>query len=144
MGNHLIFQRYIKFQMDGAPADTDGGAKNTAETVYATCIMNPDGDSTTSGVVKLVQEPGQMTKITAEIKNLTPGEHGFHIHQFGNLIEGCKTAGPHYNPHGKTHGGPNSEIRHVGDLGNVEANAEGVAHYELEDHQVMLHGEFSV
>ena len=35
-------------------------------------------------------------------------------------------------------------MRHVGDLGNLVADAEGNAHFELEDHQVMLHGEFSV
>ena len=29
-------------------------------------------------------------------------------------------------------------------MGNVEANAEGVAHFELEDAQIMLHGEHSV
>ena len=62
----------------------------------------------------------------------------------GNLIEGCKTAGPHYNPHGKTHGGPDSEVRHVGDLGNVEAGANGVGTYELSDHQINLYGENSI
>ena len=51
----------------------------------------------------------------------------------GNLIEGCKTAGPHYNPHGKTHGGPTSEVRHVGDLGNVEAGEDGIGRLTLED-----------
>ena len=62
----------------------------------------------------------------------------------GNLIEGCKTAGPHYNPHEKTHGGPHSEVRHVGDLGNVEAKEDGTATYEHEDHQIMLYGDHSV
>ena len=62
----------------------------------------------------------------------------------GNLTEGCKTAGPHFNPHGHTHGGPNEEVRHVGDLGNLHAGEDGVAHFEIEDHLVHLYGEHSV
>lgn len=42
------------------------------------------------------------------------------------------------------HGGPTSEVRHVGDLGNLVAGEDGVARYELEDHQIMLHGVHSV
>ena len=109
-------------------------------TLYGVCIMNPDGGSNVSGLVKLVHTEGQKCKITAEIKGLAPGQHGFHIHQFGNLTEGCKTAGPHFNPTGKTHGGPTDEMRHFGDLGNVVAGEDGVAKYELEDHLVSLHG----
>ena len=70
--------------------------------------------------------------------------HGFHIHQWGNLIQGCTTAGGHYNPHGQTHGGPKSYTRHVGDLGNVQASEDGTAIYEIDDSQVSLYGEFSV
>ena len=103
-----------------------------AQPVYAICIMNPDGDSGVKGLVKMVQQPGGPTKITAEITGLAPGQHGFHIHQFGNLTEGCKTAGPHFNPHGKTHGGPGLEERHVGDLGNVTAGDDGKAVFETE------------
>ena len=70
--------------------------------------------------------------------------HGFHIHQFGNLTKGCLTAGPHYNPFNKTHGGPDDEERHVGDLGNVQADADGNGKYEREDKLVSLLGPLSV
>ena len=116
-----------------------------AQPVYAICIMHPDGDSGVKGLVKMVQEPGKPTKINAEITGLAPGLHGFHIHQFGNLTQGCKTAGPHYNPHGKTHGGPDDEERHVGDLGNVTAGEDGVAVFEIQKELgIHLSGEFSI
>ena len=51
-----------------------------AKVHYAVCVMNPDGGSGVSGVVKFVQTEGQTTKITAVVKGLTPGHHGFHIH----------------------------------------------------------------
>ena len=115
-----------------------------AKTHYGMCMLNPDGDSGVSGVVRFVQKEGEKVQITAEFKGLAPGLHGFHIHEFGNLSEGCKTAGPHYNPFGKNHGAPTAEERHVGDLGNVDAPAEGVAKFFLEDHLVMLYGEYTV
>ena len=116
------------------------------ETLYAVCIMAPDGNSGVNGLVKFVHPKGGKCKISAKITGLTEGKHGFHIHQFGNLIEGCKTAGPHYNPFNRLHGGPedDEENRHVGDLGNVVAGADGVAEYEIEDHLVSLWGEHVV
>ena len=62
---------------------------------YAVCVLN---SATVTGTVKFVQQHGQKVRIQAELSGLTPGLHGFHIHEFGNLTNGCVTAGPHYNP----------------------------------------------
>lgn len=37
--------------------------------------------------------------IIGQLSGLSPGRHGFHIHQFGNFTNGlCDSAGVHYNP----------------------------------------------
>lgn len=77
-------------------------------------------------------------RITYRIVGLAPGLHGFHVHEFADFSNGCVSAGPHYNPFGATHGGPDDEVRHVGDLGNVEANEEGIAQGEIIDRFIKL------
>ena len=59
----------------------------------------------------------------------------------GNLINGCATAGAHYNPAGLTHGGPADEVRHVGDLGNIKAGDDKVGRYNANDRLVMIYGD---
>ena len=78
------------------------------------------------------------------MKGLIKGQHGFHIHQFGDTTNGCVSAGAHFNPLGKTHGGPGDEERHVGDLGNVSANEEGVAKFDFTDRLLKLNGPHSI
>ena len=62
----------------------------------------------------------------------------------GNLIEGCKTAGPHWNPTGVVHGGPGKDIRHHGDLGNIEADEAGKGVMNTTDDRLMLYGVDSI
>eukprot|EP00124_Ichthyophonus_hoferi_P001751 Ihof_evm1s101 gene=Ihof_evmTU1s101 len=103
------------------------------------------GAGTVSGVVHFkIMDCCPKVHITGEITGLTPGHHGFHIHEFGDNTLGCTSAGPHFNPHNKTHGAPADEERHVGDLGNVLADENGVAKIDLTDRIISLSGEHSI
>lgn len=82
--------------------------------------------------------------MSGEINGLEKGLHGFHIHEFGDNTNGCISAGPHFNPHNKEHGGPKHEVRHVGDLGNVEADGKGVAKVDIVDNMISLEGEHNI
>ncbi|MBN3290948.1 SODC dismutase, partial [Polypterus senegalus] len=83
-------------------------------------------------------------KVTGKITGLCPGDHGFHVHEFGDNTNGCVSAGPHYNPFNKTHGAREDDNRHVGDLGNVTANETGIAEFELNDNIITLSGPYSI
>lgn len=87
---------------------------------------------------------GDKVVVTGSITGLTEGDHGFHVHQFGDNTQGCTSAGPHFNPLSKKHGGPKDEERHVGDLGNVKADKNGVAIVDIVDPLISLSGEYSI
>lgn len=104
------------------------------------------GNEGVSGVVTLEQtSEAEATTISYEIKGNTPNaERGFHIHEFGDVTNGCVSAGPHFNPFQKTHGAPGDEVRHVGDMGNVKTDANGVAKGSFQDNLIKLLGPTSV
>jgi Cu-Zn family superoxide dismutase len=111
------------------------------ETVKALVkFEHTEGD--VQGIIKLKQEPGKPTIIRGLIKGLEPGEHGFHIHEFGDLSDGCASAGGHYNPDDTDHG--DIDNGHVGDLGNITANENGEARFKIVARRVDLSGDRSV
>lgn len=57
---------------------------------------------------------------------------------------GCMSSGPHFNPFGKTHGAPSDEVRHVGDLGNIEADDLSVAKVKINDSCISLTGPLNI
>ncbi|KAL2511190.1 Superoxide dismutase [Cu-Zn] 2 [Abeliophyllum distichum] len=102
------------------------------------------GTSNVEGVVILTQEADGPTNVNVRVTGLTPGKHGFHLHEFGDTTNGCISTGPHFNPNGKTHGAPEDEVRHAGDLGNIVADTNGVAEATIVDNQIPLSGPHSV
>src|SRR5436189_5730495 len=93
------------------------------------------------GTVRFTQE-GDSVKVVADIEGLAPGQkHAFHIHQFGDSTSSDgMSAGGHYNPEGHQHGLPDQEMRHAGDLGDLQADSAGKAHYEITVNNVSLAG----
>ena len=109
----------------------------------AVALLLPTKGSEVKGRVTFTQD-GSAVHVHAEISGLTPGEHGFHIHEFGVWSEDGLAAGSHFNPTLAPHAGPDSPKRHVGDLGNVKANANGNATLDLDDKQLSFHGSHSI
>tara|TARA_Y100000114_G_C11762506_1_gene330694 strand:+ start:5229 stop:5786 length:558 start_codon:yes stop_codon:yes gene_type:complete len=94
------------------------------------------------GTILFMQAPGTPTLIKGTITGLEPGLHGLHIHEFGDMSDGCKSMGGHYNPDGVDHG--DLKQGHVGDLENVLADDNGVAKFSIVAPRVDLIGERSV
>jgi len=86
------------------------------------------------------------TRVVAKITGLPEGKHGFHIHEFGDASSpDGKAAGGHFNPKGMVHGDPSKTApRHLGDLGNIVANKEGVAEYDMIDPDLPMSGANSI
>ena len=96
-----------------------------------------------SGRIKFTEE-GDFVKVNVRLRGLTEGNHGFHIHEAGDIRDNCNGACKHFNPLGQFHGGKDSSIRHVGDLGNIYADSNGIVKYEFYDHLIKLRGDFSI
>jgi len=61
------------------------------------------------------------------------------VHEFGDCgAPDAISAGGHFNPTNKQHGGADSLERHVGDMGNIEADASGEAKLNYLDHRMSL------
>lgn len=116
-----------------AQAQVDAGA------VKAVAVLSPTEGSSAKGVVTFTKVDGGV-RIEAEVSGLEPNkEHGFHVHQYGDLTSADgMAAGGHFNPQGKDHAGPHKPERHVGDFGNIKADADGNAKYDRVDELVSL------
>ncbi|PVH96715.1 copper/zinc binding superoxide dismutase [Periconia macrospinosa] len=104
------------------------------------------GDSNVKGTVTFEQaDESSPTTVTWNITgNDANAERGMHVHAFGDNTNGCTSAGPHFNPHGKEHGAPEDENRHVGDLGNIKTDGQGNAQGSVTDKFIKLIGSESV
>ena len=108
----------------------------------AIAVLHPTEGNKVSGTISFT-EVADGVQIQAEITGLTPGNHGFHVHQFGDCSAASTNGsifeyGGHFNPTNKPHAGPDAVERHVGDMGNIEADASGSAKLDYLDHHISV------
>jgi len=108
------------------------------------------GSTSSLNIVGIVEfsQAGAEAKLIVNINlfsnaDFTDGQHGFHIHQMGNVYGGCTQTLGHFNPLEVSHGGPNSAIRHKGDFGNI-AIINNAYTGELTDSKASLYGQYSI
>ncbi len=96
----------------------------------AVAVLHPTQGNSVEGIVQFIQTPNGV-RVIADVSGLTPGKHGFHIHQYGDCSSpDAKSAGGHFNPTHQPHGAPDAPKHHIGDLGNLEADDNGKAHLD--------------
>jgi superoxide dismutase, Cu-Zn family len=128
----LTFLSFVGFIAQAQPEE-----KSSAP-LKAIAVLHPTAANKVSGTVTFT-EVADGVQIHADITGLTPGNHGFHVHEFGDCSAAdASSAGAHFNPTNKPHAAPDATERHVGDMGNVEADASGKATLEYMDHQISL------
>lgn len=91
----------------------------------ATAVMK-DAKGNIVGRATFTEDASGLVHIKVNVKCLTPGLHGIHIHNAGNCTgPDFTSAGGHYNPLEKEHGLKNPEGPHAGDLPNLKVGRNG-------------------
>jgi Cu-Zn family superoxide dismutase len=94
-------------------------------------------DGSAMGTVTFEQD-GTTINMSGTFNGLTPGAHAFYIHEVGDCSKKGARIGKHLNPSKQKHGPPASAKRHLGDLGDIVADADGNATFEMSTDSVVL------
>jgi len=118
--------------------------KMEKEPMKAVAVVFPAKDKAVKGMITFTQTDNGV-KVYAHLEGLTPGKHGFHVHEFGDCsAPDLTSAGGHFNPTQMAHGAPTDHTRHSGDLGNIVADDKGMATLEWVDPMMRLSGPNSI
>lgn len=114
--------------------DQDNKAAAAPVVVASSAVaeLKPTEGSTTKGRIIFRME-GDSVKVTGNISGLKPNsEHGFHVHEKGDCsAPDASSAKGHFQLEGQKHGAPGEKGVHVGDMGNISTDANGVATVDL-------------
>lgn len=120
---------------------SSGGKKRTLKNKPISAIAVFNGEKIKGNVLFSEDLKNKCVNININLEGLTPShKHGFHVHECGDLTNGCESLCAHFNPYKKTHGDRTDKNRHVGDLGNLIGDQDGKANYNFSDSIIKLRG----
>ncbi|HJV92028.1 MAG TPA: superoxide dismutase family protein [Azonexus sp.] len=132
--------RQITYALSVLSIATLGACATSMSGPSASAALAARSGSTVSGNVVFSEAAGKL-RIEATVAGLTPGEHGFHVHEAGDCsAPDATSAKGHFNPAGKMHGHYDMADHHGGDMPNLVANAQGEARYSAEIGGLSLSG----
>lgn len=130
-------------QQDNEQQDAQMNQPSTDYTKAVAVVHPTDGNEATGTVT--FQQTDDGVRVQGNFQGLSQGEHGFHIHQYGDCTASDGTsAGGHYNPTGNDHGGPTADNRHMGDMGNLTISENGEGSVDYVDPMIELNGPNSI
>lgn len=98
------------------------------EVTRANGVVESKSGSKVTGSVSFETSGDGRLKVTVNLQGLAPGDHAIHIHETGDCSAAdASSAGAHFNPENMAHGAPGGAQHHAGDLGNINAKADGTA-----------------
>jgi Cu-Zn family superoxide dismutase len=102
--------------------------------------MESRSDSKVQGTIVFTQHAQHPVTLQIDLTGFPPNStHAFHIHAYGDCSDaGAASAGPHFNPTGSRHGGPEHDMRHAGDMGNLVSDEKGEVHVQKTNTLVTL------
>jgi Cu-Zn family superoxide dismutase len=99
------------------------GCSKSGGTAVAT--LGPSSGTQVTGTATFTEKDGKV-EVVIKAKDLSPGKHGVQVHENPDCKSSdASSAGKHFAPGGGVHAGPTDPNRHAGDLGNLEAGADG-------------------
>jgi len=102
-------------------------AASAAGPAVARADLGPASGSQASGTVTVTALAGSGVHLDVKVSGLTPGVHGFHVHEVGDCgASDASSAKGHFNPTGKPHGS------HAGDLPDLTADASGAVRLSVD------------
>jgi superoxide dismutase, Cu-Zn family len=112
------------FELAACVTIDNGNSRQDNRPVASATLLRSDGAP--AGMAS-VQRVGREFVLRVEVRGLSAGLHGIHVHAVGRCNPpDFASAHGHWNPGGRAHGAANPNGKHAGDLPNLQVDASGI------------------